>query len=50
MRTNCSRDDKVVGLAPEFDDGNPAFIMLELVVEETDEGLDGSSSLSSLLS
>jgi len=50
VRTNCSREDKEVGLAPEFDDGNPAFIMLELVVDETEEGLDGSSSLSSLLS
>ena len=51
VRTNCSRDESEVGWAEaEFEAENPAPIRLELVVEDTEDGLDGSSSLSSLLS
>ena len=50
VRTKCSNDDREVLFAPDVGTGKPEFIIVELVVEETDEGLDGSSSLSSLSS
>ena len=50
VRTKCSNDDSEVVFVPEVGTGNPEFIIVELVVEDTEEGLDGSSSLSSLSS
>ncbi len=46
VRTKCSKEEREVGLVPVCGaPGKPVFI--ELVVEDTEEGLDGSSSLSS---
>lgn len=50
VRTKCSSEDSDVAFVPALEVGNAALIMFELVVEDTEEGLDGSSSLSSLLS
>lgn len=47
VRTKCSKEEREVALVPPVcgAPGKPVFI--ELVVEDTEEGLDGSSSLSS---
>ena len=48
VRTKCSKEEREVALVPPPVCGAPGKpVFIELVVEDTEEGLDGSSSLSS---